>query len=464
MNNNRQIGVEGVGMETKYLRDRRIKPTPNAFEAAGLSSAEVEPIQSINSTDISYNITNTSLMIGNSTNTDDEEYGTSDIIWTCLGPLLMILLCVFSQRSTVPSSQYHRGEMIRRQAERVWAIQRAKDERQAIPTETRMLQIEESLCKMKVVSKCSRTGHCVLGPVEEEVQEETKTDDNEVLLTAAGEEKKTTSDESSTVTEDETVSPPTPNTDTVAASTPSGSKSASMKCPESPGRTERKPLLSANSEDSEDTFGSAEETLESSQSSTNNCPAKHDDSTCYDDFEDDEDVCPICLDSFEVGDIVMFSRHNHGSCSHVFHEECLLQWLLQQRENECPTCRACFIANATNSTTSSSSSTADTSENSILEVDETDSDFSDKETMRNESSGDIEEGNGNSASSNNTNDDINNGGDCAFDLDEMKDENHQFVDGENKTDTPKPDAIVDEMEERFTYIIVKGSVQRVPSS
>lgn len=471
-NKNRKRGVEGVEMETKYVRERR-KPTPNAFEDAGFSTATVEPIQSINSTAMPYNITNVTLL-GNGTTTDENTYNASDTIWTVLCPIFLITFCIFGQRSNVPSSQYHRGELFRRQAERVWAIQQAKAERQAIPTETRKEQIKESLCKMRVVSKCSQTGHCVLGEIEEEEEKETENEDGSVQSTNVGEEKEPTRDDSSTATEDPPLSPqPQPPTQTptltpTIASTPSVSKSSSSKCPESPGRTERRPLLSPDSEDSEDNFGSTEEPLDLSQ--TNNCAPTHHHSSIYD-FEDDEDVCPICLDNFEVGDIVMFARQNQGSCAHVFHEECLLQWLLEQRENECPTCRNKFIENAGTNSTSSSSSIADTNENSlidtnensIIEVGETEDSFSDEETMRNESEGDIEEGNGTDATSHNANVNNNDEANCTFDLDEMADTKGQADDNEDRTDDSKTDE-TDEMEQGYTYIIVKGSVQRVPPS
>merc|ERR1712072_1455593 len=78
------------------------------------------------------------------------------------------------------------------------------------------------------------------------------------------------------------------------------------KCPNSPGTTE-KPLLKSSSDNTGE-FGCCEDKG----------------------FNDDEDehVCPICLDNFEVDDTVMWSSRNEGgSCSHVFHEDCLMQWL-----------------------------------------------------------------------------------------------------------------------------------------
>ncbi len=446
MNINRRI--DGVEMETKYLRDRR-KPTPTTFEDVGLSLNQTESIQSINTTDTSYNFTNNSTLLGDGS--DANPYSESDVLWTVLAPMFLVVFCVFGQRANVPSSQYHRGEMIRRQAERVWAIQRVKDERQAIPTETRKEQIEEGLRRMKIVSKCSKTGYCVLGEVEDEEQNEKQHDDDKDPSSAADEDKRTANDESIGVAENEAPSPLAPMASPAATATSSGSKSTNISCPESPGSTERKPLLSADSEDSEDDFGSTEGKTELSKPSTNN-GATTNSYPSYD-FEDDEDVCPICLDNFEVEDTVMFSRHNEGSCSHVFHEECLLQWLLEQRENECPTCRACFIADLESNSiaSSSSSATAETNENSIIVE-------SDEEiTSSSESNADIEEDNSRNDAT--TNDETNTGGDCNFDLDEMQNEDDDG-EGDEKEDT----TAIDEVEEDFTYIIVKGSVQRLPLS
>ena len=53
-------------------------------------------------------------------------------------------------------------------------------------------------------------------------------------------------------------------------------------------------------------------------------------------LEDDEDseMCAVCICPYEEGDIRVFSKH----CSHVFHKECIFEWLIKGR-NECPCCR-----------------------------------------------------------------------------------------------------------------------------
>ena len=47
--------------------------------------------------------------------------------------------------------------------------------------------------------------------------------------------------------------------------------------------------------------------------------------------------CAICLTEYEVGDVVVCSKH----CPHVFHQGCILKWLSRGNRN-CPTCRSKF--------------------------------------------------------------------------------------------------------------------------
>uniref|UniRef100_A0A7S1VKQ7 RING-type domain-containing protein n=1 Tax=Grammatophora oceanica TaxID=210454 RepID=A0A7S1VKQ7_9STRA len=68
------------------------------------------------------------------------------------------------------------------------------------------------------------------------------------------------------------------------------------------------------------------------------------DPSCGVDGENDEGVtCAICLEPFASGDLVVTG----ASCSHVFHQPCILQWMLKKRRrrssdehNSCPTCRS----------------------------------------------------------------------------------------------------------------------------
>jgi Ring finger domain len=60
------------------------------------------------------------------------------------------------------------------------------------------------------------------------------------------------------------------------------------------------------------------------------------------DFErqDEERECSICMESFEVNDIVSWSCHA-GHCRHVFHHACIKEWLVKKQH--CPICRNMFL-------------------------------------------------------------------------------------------------------------------------
>jgi hypothetical protein len=48
------------------------------------------------------------------------------------------------------------------------------------------------------------------------------------------------------------------------------------------------------------------------------------------------DSCCICLEAYTPGDTICAATTT--SCDHVFHEECILEWL-QNDHNDCPLCR-----------------------------------------------------------------------------------------------------------------------------
>jgi hypothetical protein len=53
-------------------------------------------------------------------------------------------------------------------------------------------------------------------------------------------------------------------------------------------------------------------------------------------------VCSICLCNYYPGNNVVWSSND--ACDHVFHEQCILQWIMKQREGPlCPCCRRDFV-------------------------------------------------------------------------------------------------------------------------
>jgi uncharacterized protein YfcZ (UPF0381/DUF406 family) len=57
----------------------------------------------------------------------------------------------------------------------------------------------------------------------------------------------------------------------------------------------------------------------------------------YDDESTVEHACPICLGGYKKGDMLSASKH----CPHMFHKECILEWL--EKHVECPLCRVKMI-------------------------------------------------------------------------------------------------------------------------
>ena len=53
--------------------------------------------------------------------------------------------------------------------------------------------------------------------------------------------------------------------------------------------------------------------------------------------ETDDDRCAICLEKYIPGDKLAFSRQ----CCHMFHKQCITEWLL--RQDCCPYCRLQFL-------------------------------------------------------------------------------------------------------------------------
>jgi hypothetical protein len=55
--------------------------------------------------------------------------------------------------------------------------------------------------------------------------------------------------------------------------------------------------------------------------------------------DEDENECPICMEAFQLDEIVSWSPNE--KCSHVFHHECIKEWLL--RHGTCPLDREVFL-------------------------------------------------------------------------------------------------------------------------
>jgi hypothetical protein len=55
--------------------------------------------------------------------------------------------------------------------------------------------------------------------------------------------------------------------------------------------------------------------------------------------DEEDNECPICMEAFQLDEIVSWSPNE--KCSHVFHHECIKEWLL--RHGTCPLDREVFL-------------------------------------------------------------------------------------------------------------------------
>jgi len=172
--------------------------------------------------------------------------------------------------------------MFREQARRIWELEEKKAKRFEATPEERLASIRDGVCTFKIVRKDPGTGRCELGEAETELSCGDDDDSETTSIPAVGIESKMSTDTIDTL-----------------------------------------PLKFDKESDSGESFERS--------SAEQYCGSE----------EEEEDVCHVCLDGFETGDTVMFARNL--SCTHVFHKECLLPWLLERRENECPSCRAILV-------------------------------------------------------------------------------------------------------------------------
>jgi hypothetical protein len=56
--------------------------------------------------------------------------------------------------------------------------------------------------------------------------------------------------------------------------------------------------------------------------------------------EDEMAGCAICLSHFKTQELVC--KSNNSSCQHVFHKDCMVDWLMKRHDN-CPMCRLVYL-------------------------------------------------------------------------------------------------------------------------
>jgi hypothetical protein len=134
-------------------------------------------------------------------------------------------------------------------------------------------------------------------------------------------------------------------------------------------RTKR---ILAQDEEGNMTLGNLSLDDKASPQKTNPFPAApdyDDDDEEEDDEDEDEYACVICLEPFQVGDVVSWSRFSE-TCHHVFHTDCIQSWLEDKRQDDCPSCRTTLIVNHKQGESHATTTTQKDEENQLDDNDE----------------------------------------------------------------------------------------------
>jgi hypothetical protein len=61
----------------------------------------------------------------------------------------------------------------------------------------------------------------------------------------------------------------------------------------------------------------------------------------YESFSEEQAACAICLSRFQDHQLVC--KSNNGSCQHMFHKDCMIEWLTTKQHDDCPMCRQNYL-------------------------------------------------------------------------------------------------------------------------
>ena len=323
-------------------------------------------------------------MFHNHTSFQDDE---TDLPWILFGLCLCLLVgsCigVFSYMGRIPGPEFHFGAIIRQQAEHVRAIRARKERRHHSTKEERHTQIQQHLHTMHIVARESHTGYYRLAESEQHQQQQELVQPRPIgdggSVVDLVEEKKTFMRHTNPTL------PCTSSTDDICCPT-----FTIVTKPSTDTTTDNTQATNLDSDSNSDSDSDTFDVESQSDSNHNNM------NVSTDTDEDDDYVCQICLDRFEIGDTVMFQKQpqpveidtltnrkanknesnkssdsnsecesissssssfsfspkkklgsnstsKSSSCGHVFHQACIMAWLFEKRENECPSCRSIYI-------------------------------------------------------------------------------------------------------------------------
>eukprot|EP00529_Nitzschia_sp_RCC80_P016919 CAMPEP_0113461424 /NCGR_PEP_ID=MMETSP0014_2-20120614/11536_1 /TAXON_ID=2857 /ORGANISM="Nitzschia sp." /LENGTH=670 /DNA_ID=CAMNT_0000353189 /DNA_START=266 /DNA_END=2278 /DNA_ORIENTATION=+ /assembly_acc=CAM_ASM_000159 len=418
-----------------------------AVPAVGDASLPLSPV--MNNSTTPPLLPNATFPDANTTSMDEDTLST--VLSGFLPLFFMLALCICSTRGGEDRSMYYRGRQMRLNYQERERRRLQSESRKELTPEQRQQQIDTHFKTMTVIKKQKRKGGGGGGGDEEEggviefVLEEDKSQDDCCCNDF---------DDSHDCSVDVDGKIGTDQNYGATCESDHGddieNQLATLSSPDSPNGVDHFPVEESTATPQKDDIDKVVSCL----SSTDGCSAETevdiddgDDCQYCDDFddEDDGDVCHICLDSFDVGDRVMWAKHFYAStgggsgsgsaCRHVFHVDCIMPWLMEKRENECPSCRRCLVHDDRASGEEEQSSTA---ASGATPQAATPNNNAESDTI---SPSDIEEG-GSGGETDKTKPDV--------------------EEGIEVTLSSSRAILQDEMDGQYRYVIVKGLIEQIP--
>jgi hypothetical protein len=393
-NRHRSVSYTNIPLNHEYTGDDMIDILPESKNTATKTTTPTPTTTTTTSSILNPNINNSKLdnNVTSSSSLDwlleqqqpqqtpNHDQDPISIALTVTLPLLLLMAYIFFVRSSVPGPEYWRGAQIRENARRIREARLRRRARQELLPDQRREQILANMRIMTIVGKDRKTGIFTLGQGSEDDEvsvpptlKEEKQQQSMIVRTHEEQhhhhQDATNKTSCTKDTEENLLDDDSDNDDCTTKASNIFRESSSDQVVVSTNE-DHEIGENDNSIDVDVDFHKQPVMLIRSKGSQDTADTQRlDAANGFLETDEEDDVCYICLDNFDVGDVVMWSpqrrccysssidEHNQNSnnsnnisntttllgCQHVFHHECLMPWLMEKRENECPSCRALFI-------------------------------------------------------------------------------------------------------------------------
>jgi hypothetical protein len=124
--------------------------------------------------------------------------------------------------------------------------------------------------------------------------------------------------------------------------TPPSGETETVEVPQPPAPpTDSSPVSCAIGSDDCDSAAGADDDSHAVAGDDDSHAVAGDDDSASVSGDEESEGCAICLSKFTSQQLVCES--NNSSCLHMFHKDCMMDWLVKHSDNTCPMCREVYL-------------------------------------------------------------------------------------------------------------------------